>query len=177
MYNKPIIKAVGSKREFLDENDPIITEFMDCIRDLLEIPEVKELDKFHQHCNTSRLQHCLSVSYYSYRFAKKIGANPREAARAGLLHDLFLYDWRTEKTPQLHAFWHPKAALENAKRITELTNAEERAILEHMWPLYWGMPSTKESLAVTMADKYAASIEVVCQWSLVFLRKLHIVRS
>lgn len=177
MYNKPIIHAVGSKREFFDENDPVITGFMECIGDLLEIPEVKQLDKFHQHCNTSRLQHCLSVSYYSYRIAKKIGADPREAARAGLLHDLFLYDWRTKKTPEHHAFYHPKAALETAKRITELTNNEERAILEHMWPLYHGMPSTKESVAVTMADKYAASIEVVCQWSLLALRKLHLVRS
>ena len=53
MYNKPIIKAVGSKREFFNENDPVICGFMDCIRDLLEIPEVKELDNFHQHCNTS----------------------------------------------------------------------------------------------------------------------------
>ena len=177
MYNNPIKHAAGSKREFFDENDPIMLDFIECIRDLLELPEEKELDKFHQHCNTSRLQHCLSVSYYSYRIAKRIGADPRKAARAGLLHDLFLYDWRKEKTPELHAFWHPKAALENAKKITELSFVEERAILEHMWPLYWGLPSTKESVAVTLADKYAASIEVVCQWSLVFLRKLHIVRS
>ncbi len=177
MENKTIKHAVASKRNIFDENDPIASDFLACIDDLLEAEDVQMLTSFHQHCNTSRLQHCLSVSYYSYLIAAKIGADPRKAARAGLLHDLFLYDWRTAKMPENHAFYHPKAALENAKKITELSKREEDAILKHMWPLCKGMPAYKESVAVTIADKYAASIEVVTQWSLLFLRKLHLVRS
>ena len=177
MYDKPIERAVASKHCIFDENDPMTADFYACIADLLENEAVQELKKFHQHCNTSRLQHCLSVSYYSYHIAAKIGADPRKSARAGLLHDLFLYDWRKEKMPENHAFYHPKAALENAKKITELSEHETDAILKHMWPLCKGMPLYKESVAVTIADKSAASIEVVTQWSLVFLRKLHLVRG
>ena len=177
MYDDPIVRAIGSRHEIFDKNDPLTQDFLSCISDLLEHKRVQKLKKYHQHCNTSRLQHCISVSYYSYLIARKIGADPRKAARAGLLHDLFLYDWRTKKTPQVHAFFHPKAAAENAKRVTELSDCEIDAILKHMWPLCWGLPAYRESVAVTLADKYAASIEVVYQWSMVCLRKLHLVRG
>lgn len=169
-----MFKAIGSRVRFNDDNEVAI-EFRTYISDLLEYDEVKKLTEFHQHCNTTRLQHCYSVSYYSFLFAKLIGANPRSAARAGLLHDLFWYDWRKEKTPQLHAFYHPKAALINAeKMLGKLKPCERDAIVKHMWPLCMGIPKYRESIAVTMADKYCASIEVVYQWGKVFIRKISV---
>jgi uncharacterized protein len=165
-------KAIGS-RVFLDDKDnKYAVEFCSIVEELLERKELKDLDEFEQHFRTSRLQHCISVSYYSYRIARAIGADPEKAARAGLLHDLFYYDWHTDKTPELHAFYHPKVALENASAMLDLSEREADAILKHMWPLYWGIPKYRESVAVTLADKYAASLEVCYQWGTFFAGKL-----
>jgi hypothetical protein len=49
--------------------------------------------------------------------------------------------------------------------LDDLSDREKDAILKHMWPLYWGMPKYRESVAVTLADKYAATLEVCYQWS------------
>ncbi len=166
-------KALGSRVHLDDMTNKHAVEFNNYIADLLEFKEVKDLDEYEQHFRTSRLQHCINVSYYSYRIASVIGADPKKSARAGLLHDLFHYDWHKDKTPQLHAFYHPKLALENARKIVHLSSCEEDAILKHMWPLYWGMPSYRESVAVTMADKYAASLEVCYQWGTFFAGKIY----
>ena len=62
-----------------------------------------------------------------------MGWDYRSAARAGLLHDLFFYDWRTKKAIRSnHAAWHPWVAYDNAKKITELNKVETDAILKHM---------------------------------------------
>ena len=56
------------------------------------------------------------------------------AARAGLLHDLYLYNARDRRNYQGHqCFAHPKAALRNARALCgELTPKEENIILSHM---------------------------------------------
>ncbi len=136
-------------------------EFNECISDLLELKDVKRLDEFSQHCNTSRLQHSVNVAYYSYLFSRFLGYNYRSSARAGLLHDLFLYDWRSEKMEQSHAFAHPKVALETARKNTDLTAMEEDAIAKHMWPLCKSRPRYMESLVVCIADKYCCTCEVL----------------
>ncbi len=157
-------KAIGSRVNLKDTSDPDVAEFRSYINDLWDTENFRRLDKFEQHHRTSRLQHSLNVSYYSFRIAKKIGADPRMAARAGLLHDLYWYDWHHKKTPQLHAFLHPRLAVKNAARLSNISDREADAILKHMWPLYPGMPKYKESYAVTLADKYAAALEVATQW-------------
>ena len=56
-----------------------------------------------------------SVSYYSFLICRRMGWDYRSAARAGLLHDLYFYDWRTKKYIRSgHASWHPRVALDNA---------------------------------------------------------------
>jgi uncharacterized protein len=90
-----------------------------------------------------------------------------------MLHDLYWYDWHTDKTPQLHAFFHPRLAMRNAENmLDDLSEREKDAILKHMWPLYLGMPKYKESVAVTLADKYAATLEVCYQWGTYFAKKI-----
>lgn len=158
-------RAIGSKANLRDLSNPEVVEFRSYIEDIWNSDTVKKLDRFEQHHKTSRLQHSLNVSYYSFKIAKKIGADPRLSARAGLLHDLYWYDWHTKKTPQLHAFLHPRLAVKNAARLSKISDREADAILKHMWPLYPGMPKYKESYAVTLADKYAATLEVATQWS------------
>lgn len=70
-------------------------EYMSYVEDLLETEAVKKLANYTQHVHSTRLEHSISVSYYSYLLAKKWGGNAKATARAGLLHDLFYYDWRT----------------------------------------------------------------------------------
>lgn len=158
-------KAIGSKVKLNEFESFYAIEYSDCVDDLLELEEVKLLNNYFQHCNTSRLQHSINVSYYSYLMCKILHFDFRSAARAGLLHDLFWYDWRTEKQEELHAFYHPKAALKNAKKITNLNKIEEDAIIKHMWPLSYGFPRYKESVIVTIADKYCATVEILDQAS------------
>ncbi|MCA9766742.1 MAG: HD domain-containing protein, partial [Carnobacterium sp.] len=67
-------------------------EYVALIEDLLDREEVKKLKNYTQHHFTTRLEHSISVSYLSYRIAKKYGLDTRSTARAGLLHDLFYYD-------------------------------------------------------------------------------------
>ena len=80
-------------------------------------------------------------------------------ARAAILHDLFLYDWRHSKAmlKGWHAFRHPQIALENALNICDLNEKEKDIILKHMWPVtFFQLPKYKESFIITIADKLSA---------------------
>ncbi len=108
-------------------------EYMSYVQDLLETEAVKKLANYTQHVHSTRLEHSISVSYYSYLLAKKWGGNAKATARAGLLHDLFYYDWRTTKFDEgTHAYIHPRIAVKNAEKITDLSDLERDIILKHM---------------------------------------------
>lgn len=143
------------------ENDE---EYLECIKDLLCNEAVKSMDNYIQHGTTTTLDHCLTVSYISYKIAKKFNLDARSTARAGLLHDLFLYDWHKviEKKPlfKKHGFTHPQVALKNACKYFNLNNIEKDIISKHMWPLtFRHVPKYKESIIVTTVDKYCSTKE------------------
>ena len=71
-------------------------EFLSCISDLIDLPEVQAMAQVHQHVDVNCLDHCIFVSYLSFLFCKKFHLNYTDAARGGLLHDLFLYDWHVK---------------------------------------------------------------------------------
>ena len=155
-------KAIGSRKDFsrLDEAQ-LLAEYKECVGEILENEQVQKLDRHMQHCNTSRLQHSINVSYYSFLICRRMGWDYRSAARAGLLHDLYFYDWRTKKYIRSgHASWHPRVALDNASRITELNNVEKDAIRKHMWPCTLVPPRYIESYVVTFVDKICALCEM-----------------
>lgn len=132
-------------------------EYLSYVEDLLETEEVQSLSTFVQHYHSTRLDHSISVSYYSYKLAKKWNGDARSTARAGLLHDLFFYDWRTTKFDEgSHAYMHPRIAMENAEKLTELSDLEKDIIVKHMWGATLALPRYKESYIVTMVDKYCA---------------------
>ena len=132
-------------------------EYMSYVQDLLETEAVKKLANYTQHVHSTRLEHSISVSYYSYLLAKKWGGNAKATARAGLLHDLFYYDWRTTKFDEgTHAYIHPRIAVKNAEKITELSDLERDIILKHMWGATIAPPKYKEGYIVTFVDKYCA---------------------
>ena len=111
-------KAIGSKVNLLALENMLAIEFRYCVDDIIYNEKVQKLDNFEQHCHTSRLQHSINVAYYSFLICKFFGWDYRSAARAGLLHDLFLYDWRQATLPKekTSPTWHPKVALDNARK-------------------------------------------------------------
>ncbi|MGY3749509.1 HD domain-containing protein [Vagococcus acidifermentans] len=136
-------------------------EYMSYVEDLIFTEEVQSLSEHKQHRYSNRLEHSINVSYRSYLLAKKWNGNAKATARAGLLHDLFHYDWRTEKMGEgTHAYVHPRIALKNAKKLTEISPLEEDIIVKHMFGATIAPPKYKESYIVTMVDKYCACEEV-----------------
>lgn len=155
-----LYKAIGSRVDITLSQSPSAVLYRQCISDLLEAGEVRDLDKFEQHLGTSRLQHSLNVSYYSFLISKFLHCDYRSAARAGILHDLYLYDRHIDKTSENHIFRHPREALKNAEELTDLNAIEKDAIINHMFPLSKGVPRYKESYVVSVADKYSAVLEL-----------------
>ena len=136
-------------------------EYVELISDLLRNEKVNKMRLYRQHHNVSCFEHCLYVSYNTYLICKKHNLDYKSAARAGLLHDLFLYDWRKRENGRkgLHAFTHPKEALRQAQTITHLNKKEEDIIKKHMWPVTLALPKYKETFLITYVDKYFAVAE------------------
>lgn len=135
-------------------------EYVAIISDLLAQPAVQKLANYTQHHHSNRLQHSIAVSYDSYKIAKRMHLDYRSTARAGLLHDLFYYDWRTTKFDLgTHAFIHPRVALRNAEKITPLNKKERDIILKHMFGATMAVPRYPESLIVSLVDDFEAEYE------------------
>lgn len=140
--------------------------YIECVKDILEHPVFQSMDSFIQHGDTTCKAHCIKVSYMSYCICRRLGWGYKEAARAGLLHDFFLYDWHTharETGERFHGFTHPRTALNNAVKHFELTENEKNIILRHMWPLTPIPPKSREGLVIVYADKFCGLIETVAR--------------
>ena len=130
-------------------------EYLECVRDILDSKVFQSMDQFIQHGYTTCKEHCIQVSYIAYEMCRNRGWDSRSAARAGLLHDLFLYDWHThakETGEHFHGFTHPRVAMNNAVRYFEVTEKEQNMILRHMWPLTPILPKYKEGYTILYAD-------------------------
>lgn len=158
-------KAIFSRVDLDNENCLLANEYLDCIKDLIDIKDVQELREFSQHLKTSRFQHSLNVSYYSFLLARKFHLDAYSIARGGLLHDLYFYDWREKDTrPEgRHCSIHPQIALENAKKACAINPVMEDCIVHHMWPMTVHCPKTKEGWIVQAVDKYCAVSEMLLQ--------------
>lgn len=136
--------------------------FMNLVMELINMPEIKEMDKYIQHGRISTYEHCLSVAYISFGISRKLHlkVNYKNLVRGALLHDFFLYDWHIkDKERKLHGFYHPGFAYKNASRIFDLTEIEKDIILKHMWPLTVVPPRYKEAYVICLADKICTVVE------------------
>ena len=107
---------------------------------------------------------------------RRYGWDYRQAARAALLHDLFLYDWHThakETGEYFHGFTHPRTAMRNAEIYFQVTEMEKNMILRHMWPLTPIPPKYKEGYTIIYADKFCGLVEVGARMKDWFLYNLH----
>lgn len=137
-------------------------EYYQVVEDIIQHPEVRKMDQFSHHFDSTCFQHSVHVSYMNYCVCKKFGKDARAAARAGLLHDLFLYDWHThskETGNHFHGLTHPRVSLQNAEKLFELNSLEREIILRHMWPVTPIPPMKFESILITLTDKYSGLFE------------------
>lgn len=136
-------------------------EYMGIIKDILLNDYVQKMKLYRQHYRVSCFDHCLYVSYNLYLMCKKLKLDYISAARAGMVHDLFLYDWRRKENGRkgFHAFTHPKLAYENASKFLDLNKKEKDIIIKHMWPVSFSIPKYKETLLMIYIDKYMAVVE------------------
>ena len=137
-------------------------EFKNIVKDIIENDTVKSLRFFKHHYGSNRYEHSLSVAYSAYKICKFLNLDHISAARAGFLHDLFLYDCENPETrPENHLKGHPKTALDNAQNLFILNNIEKDIILKHMWPVTSDFPNYFETFVITFVDKYCA----IKEWS------------
>ena len=135
-------------------SEEVSPAYLGAVEDILTNEEFLRLNLYSHHQWTTRLMHSINVSYLSWMIAKKLGADERAAARAGLLYDF------NEKTPtgEHQAFYHPKAAAENSLQNFDISEREVSAILTHMFPL-GPIPKNKEAWIISFADKACAMTE------------------
>lgn len=154
-----MLKAVGSKKNLFE------LPFYTYISDIFENEEIQKLANYKHHIYTTRLQHCLNVSYYNYLICNFFHLNAVSAARAGLLHDMFYYnrkDYSKENGKKSHSAMHPEIAVKNAKEHFCLDQLECDIIEKHMWPMsIRRVPKYKESYVIVLVDKYCAILEVI----------------
>lgn len=173
-----------------ENKESLKEEFNLIIQDLVSNETVQKMKNYKQHYNTSCFEHCKNVAYYGYLICKKYHLDYISAARAGMLHDLFLYNWRVRENGRkgFHAFTHPKSAFKNASKLFDLNDRETDIILKHMWPVTIKFPRYIESYIITFVDKYCAiqesinaykskrKLQIAYRYAYVFLSMLVILR-
>ena len=140
----------------------IDSEYLSLIQNILDDPEFKKLGLYTQHLKTTRLMHSINVSYISWMIARKFGLDECAAARAGLLHDFFLYGYGEKDKRDFHscmAFDHPKTAARNSQERFDISEKERLAILSHMFP-HGPLPTSREAWIISCADKLCATMEL-----------------
>ncbi len=143
-------------------------DFYALVKDILDHEDIQKLDYINHH-GKSILDHCLKVSYHSWKWGSKFHWDTRSLARGGLLHDFFMYDWsnsppypdrKAYQIFKMHGFTHPLAALNNASERFELNRIERDIIRRHMFPLTLIPPRYKESWLVMVVDKIVSLSEI-----------------
>lgn len=138
-------------------------EFYREVKDIARHPVVLRMKLYPHHGSTNCYQHCMNVAYYNYQWCRFLKLDARSAARGGMLHDLFLYDWHTHAAKtgdRFHGITHPEKAYQNARKFFDLNPIEIDIIQNHMWPVtLFGVPRTKEGWITTLTDKYCGACE------------------
>jgi uncharacterized membrane protein len=152
-------KITGLVDRAMAERKSDVKEYDDIVADIFKNEQFQYLEKYLHH-TSSIMDHVKIVSFLSYKICKFLKLDYVSAARGALLHDFFLYDWRTNKE-RWHGFKHPRIALNNSLKEFAINDLEKDIILKHMWPLTIMPPVHRESFIVSFVDKYVASMEFV----------------
>lgn len=138
-------------------------EFLEILGTVLNLEILVWMRARRHHISVTIFDHSLFVAYIAFLIARHWKhCDPVQAARAGFLHDLYMYDPKIKGSHSgLHCFSHPEHALKNAVRICpDLSWHERNAIVAHMFPLARHVPRCEEAWAVSLADKFCAILEL-----------------
>ena len=149
-------------------------EFLEIIQPILEIKEFNDTKK-RVHHGITRYDHSMNVAYITYIVCKNLKLNYKEATFAALLHDFFNSEVRN-KNGYKRLVDHPKYALKNASKYFELSDLQKDIIIKHMFPVTLRPPKYKESLLVSLIDKYSSINERVYS-SIRDVKELPIIRD
>lgn len=137
-------------------------EFIRIVKPLVRKAEVQEMRKYISHGYVDCFSHSVYVAYTAFKMGRRRGMDYKALARAGMLHDLYLYDWHYKgERKGLHGMTHAGLALKNAKKIIHLSHMEQDIIATHMWPLNPRLPRYRESVILMMADRYVTILETL----------------
>ncbi len=154
------IKGGLSLEQLMQGQTGVEAEFLALTQDLCQEEQVQSMAQWYHHGKVNCLEHSLFVAVTAYRIGKKLHLDTSALARAGLLHDFYLYHKRDKSA---HSGWqcvdHPLIAVENAKKITHLSKKEENIILSHMWPFCHTFPKSPEAVLVNCVDTLSAVLE------------------
>ena len=131
---------------------------------LLVDPKILAMKEIPMHRGSNCYEHVFKVAKKAVNLAVKFKhINYEVVLLAAVLHDYYLYDWRTDKSKRRHHGQnHPFVAAENAARDFHISEAVREIIISHMWPIdikYF--PKTKEAKIVSFADKRVATVEAL----------------
>lgn len=143
-------------------------EYLLLINNIITNEEFKKIENIKHH-NTTRLNHSIKVSYYSYKIAKFLRLDYSDVARGGLLHDFYIdiiseCDKVKDKI-KLFSTKHPKDAVNNSLSNFNLTEKEINIIETHMFPIDYRIPKYAESWVVSIVDKVLSFGEVYKKFS------------
>lgn len=155
-------------------NTPTLRAYLNMVNSLLNTQEVQSMGQWNHHFGVTTYEHSLFVSYVAFCLARRFRMNVYAAARAGLLHDLYLYSpYRADSHPGNQCFYHPLAALKNARALVpDLTPEEQNSIVSHMWPLAYHMPRCRLAILISFADKICALLEITKIYHLMKVRQV-----
>lgn len=162
------------RRKKPGKSDEHSRDYLACVGEILEHEAVQSMTRYKQHRSVDCLKHSLNVSVASFFICRKLGLDYRAAARGGLLHDFFLYDWHIENPHGgLHGFKHPKIAAMNANKHFVLNKKEQDVIKKHMWPLTVSLPKYPETVVVLFVDKFYCITEAFRDSGNALVRQIH----
>lgn len=131
-------------------------EYLLIINNIMENKEFKQMNNIKHH-NTTRMNHSLKVSYYSYKIAKSLRLDYEDVARGGLLHDFYTDEIsecsKIKDKILLFSTRHPNDAVINASNNFNLSDKEINIIKTHMFPVDYRIPKYAESWIVSLVDK------------------------
>lgn len=129
-------------------------------------PAVEKMKEYIQHGTVSTYAHCCAVAEACFLYAKRHEGRVDTVSlvRAAFLHDFYLYDWheRGDGSHRFHGYRHARRAMENAREIFGISEAEAAMIFTHMWPLnLTRLPRTREAWVLTLTDKRISLLETL----------------
>lgn len=169
-YDKNVLKYIDPAIIL----SPSFDEWFNITKDVLLNDEFQKRKYFMHHHNLTVWDHSILVSFKAFKIAKRLGADKRICAIAGLLHDFYTQAWLySEELAQIdegkylkeigirkplfkmHGFTHGRNAAENyVKFFPELENKKiTDSIKKHMFPMTIVPPKYIEGYILTSVDK------------------------